>query len=190
MVQPDGDEMSSLFLQQTASIAEAMFVSQINTRIVSPQSNKLLIGQKQDSVAGGYLLTHRDVKIDAMFLIRLLKNSHLVMDFNRFGWTQGKISGKQALSMCLPRISFKGVPLYYKPVYDRYLNYAEDEKQILIELGELKRGYFDKGGYDVQKLIALTQNPQQALDIIFSLQQGILSFDKYHGLSTGFWDIK
>ena len=150
------DEMSSLFLQQTASIAEAMFVSQINTRIVSPQSNKLLIGQKQDSVAGGYLMTHIDVTIDAMSLIRLLKNSHLIMEFNRFGWSNDTISGKQALSMCLPRISFKGVPQYYNPIYDRYLNYTDDEKQIQIELGELKRGYFDKGAYDVQKLIALT----------------------------------
>ncbi len=79
-----------------------------------------------------------------------------MMDFNRFGWLNEKISGKQALSMCLPRISFKGVPEYYKPVYDRYLNYSEDEKNILIELGELKQGYFDKGAYDVQKLIALT----------------------------------
>ena len=51
--------------------------------------------------------------------------------------------------MCLPRISFKGVPEYYKPIYDPYLHYREDEKQISIELGEIKRGYFDKGAYDV-----------------------------------------
>jgi len=78
------------------------------------------------------------------------------MDFNRFLWVKRKITGKQMLSMCLPRISFKGVPEYYNAVYDRYLNYKDDEKEILIELGEIKKGYFDKGAYDVQKLIALT----------------------------------
>lgn len=103
------------------------------------------------------MITHRDVTIDPMFLIRLMMKTNLVMDFNAYRSKAGDfMSGKQALSVCLPRISFRGVPEYYKPVYDSYLKYDKDEKEILIELGEIKSGYFDKGAYDVQKLIALT----------------------------------
>ena len=58
--------------------------------------------------------------------------------------------------MCLPRVAYKGVPEFYKPAYNEYVQYNDDEKELLIELGEIKRGYFDKGAYDVQKLIALT----------------------------------
>jgi hypothetical protein len=56
-------------------------------------------------------------------------------------------------------------------------------------LGEIKSGFFDKGASEVQIMIALMQEPKNAMDTIFSIQQAILNYNKYAGFSIGLRDI-
>ena len=50
------------------------------------------------------------------------------------------------------------------------MQFKDSDKNLIIELGELKSGYFDKGASEVQTMIALLQEPKHAMDVIFSIQ--------------------
>ena len=56
-------------------------------------------------------------------------------------------------------------------------------------MGRIKSGYFDAGAKEFQKQVALSNDPKTALDYIFSIQQAILNFNKYHGMSVGIRDF-
>ncbi|ELA41814.1 uncharacterized protein VICG_01166 [Vittaforma corneae ATCC 50505] len=111
----DGDEMNLHMPQSYATKAELGLLTAVDKQIVSPQSNKPVIGIVQDTLVGSRLLTVRD----AFFNKREAMN--LLYSFNSFGkknedfldylrptilqpvelWT-----GKQLFSAILPRIFY------------------------------------------------------------------------------------
>ena len=92
--------------------------------------------------------------------------------------------------MILPQISFQGKSEICKNAeLQKRIQFQDSDKNIIIENGEFKSGYFDKGAGEVQTMIALLQEPKFAMDTIFSIQQAILNHNKYAGFSIGFRDI-
>ena len=90
----------------------------------------------------------------------------------------------------MPEVSFKGKSEFCKnSALQKRIPFADSEKNIDIQLGEIKSGFFDKGASDVQTMIALMQEPKNAMDTIFSIQQAILNYNKYAGFSIGLRDI-
>ena len=185
----DGDELNSIFLQNWQSIAEATFISAIHTRLIQDVNGKMLVGQMQDSVVGGYMITRPDVEVDDVFLVRVHSNANT--RFNMFKHSgQRVVSGRQVLSVIMPEISFKGKSEFCKNTQlQKRIAFSEDLKNIDIQLGEIKSGFFDKGASEVQTTIALMQEPKNAMDTIFSIQQAILNYNKYAGFSIGLKDI-
>lgn len=115
----------------------------------------MLVGQVQDSVVGGYLLTRDQVQMDDVFLARVHSNSNIRFDMFKFSNNQLN-SGKQALSVILPQMSYQGKSEICKnPEIQKRLQFKDSDKNLIIELGELKSGYFDKGASEVQTMIAL-----------------------------------
>ena len=53
----------------------------------------MLVGQIQDSVVGGYLLTRDRMQMDDMFLIRIHSNSNIRFDMFKYS-ANGMQSGK------------------------------------------------------------------------------------------------
>jgi DNA-directed RNA polymerase beta' subunit len=122
----DGDEMNSLVCNHIQSLIEMKNLSAPANRIISYINGKLLIGQKQDSVVGGFLLTRDEISVDPMFTIRFHSNTSLSMDLWKFG--EKAISGKQALSLNLPLISYTGKSAYYDPLLKKYLQYKPSDE--------------------------------------------------------------
>lgn len=91
------------------------------------------------------------------------------MNMTRF-IKNGFQSGKQLLSLVLPQISYSGNSAFVIDGLAKYIKYKPTDKQLNVELGEIKSGYFDKGANDLQKQIALVNDPQTTLNIIFSIQ--------------------
>ena len=80
----DGDELNTMFLQNWQAIAEGTFISAIHTRLILYIGGKMLVGQVQDSVVGGYLLTRDQVQMDDVFLARVHSNSNIRFDMFKF----------------------------------------------------------------------------------------------------------
>jgi len=103
----DGDEMNMHLRQSLETKAEIMEIMHVPKQIVSPQSNRPVMGIVQDSLIGVKLFTHRDnfIKLDVLM--------NLIMWIEEFDYSEIPLpavlkpeplcTGKQIFSMFLPK---------------------------------------------------------------------------------------
>ena len=112
-------------------------------QIVSPQSNRPVMGVVQDSLLGVSLFTRRDTFLELHEVMNLLM---WVDNFNgrlpvpcilkpRPLWT-----GKQIFSLILPEVNL----LRYSSTHDSEKDSSIRDTEVLIEKGELLTGIVDK----------------------------------------------
>ncbi len=70
----DGDEMNMHLPQSMETKAEILEIMHVPKQIVSPQSNKPVMGIVQDSLIGVMLFTHRDNFIGSILLYSVLSS--------------------------------------------------------------------------------------------------------------------
>ena len=109
----DGDEMNLHVLRTVEAVAEAKELMCVSTQIISPQSNKPIIGLVQDSLVSAFLLTHKDTFFERDVFMQMVMPIKYVLftDLPRPAvlkprplWT-----GKQLMSLLLPRFSLSTV---------------------------------------------------------------------------------
>lgn len=152
----DGDEMNLHMPQSYATKAELEFLAAVEKQIVSPQSNKPVIGSVQDTVVGARLLTVRDAffnRREAMGLLYSINSPGKKGDDILFNLKPAILSpvelwtGKQIFSAILPKI-----------FYDRDSNIDGDsdvqnagDTRVLIRDGCLLTGPMDKRSIGAQQ---------------------------------------
>jgi len=137
----DGDEMNMHLPQSLETKAEIMEIMHVPKQIVSPQSNKPVMGIVQDSLIGVKLFTHRDVFVGIDFVMNLVM---WIIDFD------GQIpvpailkprplwSGKQLFSLILPQINLTRFTSSHEEKFDGPI--CISDTRVLIEKGELIMG--------------------------------------------------
>eukprot|EP00808_Paulinella_micropora_P011550 g43657.t1 len=142
----DGDEMNLHVPQTPMSRAEALNLLLTPLNIVSPQSNRPVIGIIQDTLLGVYKFTQRDVFMERDVVFNLLM--HLE------SWN-GEVpvpcilkpkplwSGKQIFSMMLPRVNLERTTSTHRKNEDRLMT-PHDTLVRIIE-GTLISGIVCKG---------------------------------------------
>jgi DNA-directed RNA polymerase II subunit RPB1 len=137
----DGDEMNMHLPQSLETKAEIVEIMHVPKQIVSPQSNRPVMGIVQDSLIGVKLFTHRDnyITIDALM--------NLIMWISDFDgnipvpailkpkplWT-----GKQIFSLILPKINLVRFTANHDDNLTGHMSHLDTE--VLIEKGELIKG--------------------------------------------------
>ena len=141
----DGDEMNMHLPQSLETKAEIMEIMHVPKQIVSPQSNKPVMGIVQDSLIGVKLFTHRDVFVSLDFVMNLVM---WISDFD------GQIpvpaiikpkplwSGKQLFSLILPQVNLTRFTSSHEDKYDGPI--CISDTRVLIERGELIMGILCK----------------------------------------------
>ena len=137
----DGDEMNMHLPQSLETKAEIVEIMHVPRQIVSPQSNRPVMGIVQDSLIGVKLFTHRDtfVTIDALMNIIMW-----ITDFDgnipmpailkpKPLWT-----GKQIFSLILPKINLVRYTANHDDNLTGHMSHYDTE--VLIENGELIKG--------------------------------------------------
>jgi DNA-directed RNA polymerase II subunit RPB1 len=137
----DGDEMNMHLPQSLETKAEIAEIMYVNKQIVSPQSNRPVMGIVQDSLIGVKLFTHRDTFITLDALMNLMM---WISDFDKEIpmpailkpkplWT-----GKQIFSLILPQINL----IRYTSNHDEKTadTMNKFDTKVLIEKGELIMG--------------------------------------------------
>ncbi len=139
----DGDEMNLHVPQSLTAVAEAENLMIVSKMIVSPQSNKPVMGIIQDSLLSSTKMTRRDVILNKEYVMNMIM---IVDNWNgmlpkpaiikiRNGKVKEYWTGKQMFSMILPTC------LNFNRLYNLE---NPDDKGVLILNGNLVSGIVDK----------------------------------------------
>lgn len=139
----DGDEMNLHVPQSHETRAEIKELCMVPLNIVSPQKNGPLMGIVQDTLAGIFKMTRRDVMIDydqVMNILMWVPQWDGVMPPPAIIKPVAKWTGKQIVSLCLP----DGLNLY-RNASDKDPGFAPlGDSGLQVRNGELLLGQFDK----------------------------------------------
>lgn len=180
----DGDEMNLHIPQTEEARAEAEILMEVQTQIVSPRYGLSIIGCKQDSVSGNYILSKylsftRQEAIDLLMSVG-------VEDFKKLP-NKKIISGREVFSCLLPDdFNFSAEPKSNKP--------QDVENAVIIKDGQLVRGVLDKsqlgaGAGLLLRTLHKQYGPDHMVKILGQMDKlGINTLLKY-GFTAGISDI-
>ena len=190
----DGDEMNMHLPQSMETKAEILEIMHVPRQIVSPQSNRPVMGIVQDSLIGVKLFTHRDTFISLDALMNLIM---WITDFD------GQIplpailkpvplwTGKQIFSMILPNINLVRFTSNHDDKSESLMNL--NDTKVLIEKGELVMGIVCKRtvGNSSGGLIHCIWNeygPTQTMWFLNHTQRIVNQWLLYSGFTVGISD--
>lgn len=186
----DGDEMNLHVPQSHETRAEVMNLCAVPLNIVSPQKNGPLMGIVQDTMAGIYKISSRDVMLDQEHVMNILMwvpgwdgilpHPAIIKPSPR--WT-----GKQIISMALP----SGTNMFRYD--DKQGHIPLQDAGLLIQNGELQYGQFVKKivGASQGSVIHVIYNERGPAATVefFNAAQRIVNYWLLHnGFSVGIGD--
>lgn len=187
----DGDQMQIYPLHSSLAINEGLSTSNIKNWVTSIKSSSPDCGQILDSTYGLYKMTKSDVQIDRFKAMRLCSYCNFIPTIPN----KKILTGKELISLVLPDINYSKKTEFYKKDYLPYYNYSSDDEKVIINNGQLVAGVFDKATIGQGKIgslyhqIALKYDSQEALNVIYNMQQIALSYLSYSGFTFGISDI-
>ena len=168
----DGDEMNLHVPQTEEARAEAEFLVEVSSQLISPKFGLAMIGLIQDAISGNYLLTKelnlpRNEAIDLLYAIG-------IEDFKKF--KKDIISGKEIFSAVLPSD----------------FNYKDDN--MIIKNGVLKEGVIDKSklGGDTGMLLRSYHKlygKEKTLEFLYKIQKLGVEVLKKYGFTSAISDM-
>ena len=172
----DGDEMNLHMPQDVESETELLHLAATPLQIISPQSNKPIIGVFQDSLIGSYRFTRDNINFTQRDAMNLLMNYDKV-DVEKL--QSEKITNFDLLTQILPPLTLK---------------YKVDNNEVNIENGIYKSGQIDKGllgdgGKGLLQRICNDFGNIQCADFIDNLQSIITEYMKMSAYSVGVSDL-
>ncbi|KAI5166786.1 DNA-directed RNA polymerase II subunit RPB1 [Nematocida sp. AWRm79] len=190
----DGDEMNLHLPQSIPAQAELKELALVEKNIVSPQSNKPVMGIVQDTLMGVYKLTRRDLFLTRSQVMHL----HYAID-NGSKPIKPTIlrpavlyTGKQIFSATLPDVTYRG--LHSEHVHGKSYRANPMDSEVVIKNGELLAGIICKKtvGTASGGLIHVIANdfPRSVcVDFIDALQRAISTWlMAYETFSVGIGD--
>ncbi|QIW98058.1 hypothetical protein AMS68_003576 [Peltaster fructicola] len=186
----DGDEMNLHVPQSHETRAEVMNLCAVPLNIVSPQKNGPLMGIVQDTMAGIYMMTRRDVMLDQQHVMNILM------------WVPGwdGVLPHPAIVKPVPRWTGKQIISYALPGGTNMFRFDPKEGHIplkdaglLIQNGQLQYGQFVKKivGASQGSVVHVIYNDRgpEATVQFFNAAQRIVNYWMLHnGFSVGIGD--
>lgn len=192
----DGDEMNMHVPQSYETKAEVKEIMHVPRQIVSPQSNKPVMGLVQDTLMAMRLITSKDTFIERDILMNLL------MSIETF---DGRIptpailkpkplwTGKQLISLILPDVNLERFSAGHNSnfAFDTPINIMDTK--VLIQRGQLLMGGLCKKtvGNAIGGLVHIIWNdhgPDCCRRFLSSAQVVVNSWLVYHGFTVGVAD--
>jgi DNA-directed RNA polymerase II subunit RPB1 len=184
----DGDEMNLHVPQSEETRAEINQLCMVPLQIVSPQRNGPLMGIVQDTLAGVYKLTRRDVfltKEQMMNILLWVPNWNGIIPMPAILKPRPRWTGKQLMSMVIPKeVNKADISKGWSPLKD---------DGILIQEGELMFGLVKKAivGASAGGIIHIIFNElgwEEARNFFSGCQQVVNYWLLHNGFSIGIGD--
>ncbi|KAH8090033.1 DNA-directed 5'-3' RNA polymerase [Aureococcus anophagefferens] len=142
----DGDEMNLHVPQNVAAKAELQQLMMVPRNVVSPQSNKPVMGIVQDSLLAPARMTSKETFIDQDLLFNIVMwvgdDWDGVVPQPAILKPKPLWTGKQIFSLILPKLNFAGKGARFPKKGGNTLNWSDGE--VLIQSGRLVTGVMDK----------------------------------------------
>lgn len=199
----DGDEMNLHVPQTEEARAEIESLMMVPRLIVSPQSNKPVIGVVQDALLGASKLSARDcfLKRHHVHNLMMCLPSHYSVPRPCILKPEPLWSGKQLLSLLFPD-TLRYQRNNNQSVHDRNsedgrqraeIDFPAADWRVLIRQGQLLTGSLDKSvlgssGGSLIHVMWLEYGPERTALLIDSIQRVVNTWLIYHGFSIGIGD--
>ena len=188
----DGDEMNMHVPQSLETKAELTEIMHVPRQIVSPQSNRPVMGVVQDSLLGVSLFTRRDTLLeyyDVMNLLMWAENFNGRLPVPTILKPRPLWTGKQIFSMLLPEVNL----LRYSAMHDPEKDASAHDTEVLIEKGELLTGQVDKrtvgsSSGSLIHVIWMEHGPLATKDFLTRCQKLVNNWLLIHCFSVGISD--
>ena len=192
----DGDEMNLHVPQCVEGQVEAMEIMRVPTQIVSPQSNKPVMGIVQDSLLGSRRLTRRCTLLTHDQAVTIL---HTVGKQNDLPppavcWPERLWTGKQMFSCIMPTLVFNRECNGFDEDTETDRNFTCADTYVKIHRGVVLTGMMDKRslGNVAGSLIHVIVNDhghERAAQFINNVQRIVCKWLLIHGFSIGPGDM-
>ena len=150
----DGDEMNLHVPQSMAARADAQELMMVHKVIITPQSNRPVMGIVQDSLLGTQKFTKRDVFVEKDVVMNLCMwiadwdgrvptPAILIPKKGQPGKYMPYWTGKQIFSLILPEINFIGFSSIHSSD-EPFSKLSPKDSRVIIQRGELLAGIVDK----------------------------------------------
>jgi len=183
----DGDEMNLHMPQDIESESELRNLAAVPWQIVSPASNKSIIGIFQDSLLGSYRFTRENIKFSSRDAMNLLMAYNKV-DIDKLPTKE--VSNFNLLSQILPPFTLK----YKTKRFSDKEEYKTSNNVLEIANGKYVRGQLEKGvlGDGTNGLIHRICNDygnKESIGFVDDLQNIVTEYMKLSGYSVGVSDL-
>lgn len=186
----DGDAMNLIFAQATIANTEIGFLSSVEQRFIQFANSSPSMGLFQDALVGMAKFTRSRTVFSKYQAMQIFGQLKMYPTFDKETYT-----GRELVSMVLPKINFKTKPKSYEPKYAHAIKYDPEDIQVVVRRGELLSGILDKtsvgqgasGG--ILHIIHNEFGPRRALDVTYQLQQLTTAFLSIEGCSLGIRDM-
>lgn len=182
----DGDEMNLHVPQSMTARADAQELMMVHKVIITPQSNRPVMGIVQDSLLGAQKFTKRDIFVSKDWVMNLLMwvsnwdgkvptPAILVPKKGELGKYTPIWTGKQIFSAIIPAINFTGFSSTHKSS-EKFSDLSPIDSRVIIQQGELLAGIVDKKiiGSSAGGLIHITmleKGPDETKRLLGAIQQ-------------------
>ena len=186
----DGDEMNMHNPQEEESVAELLNLAAVPRQIISPASNKSIVGIFQDSLLGCYRFTRENINFSTRQAMNLLMAFDKV-DTSLFKDPQSIISSFNLLTQILPPMSSK--------FSNKSFDGDKENKNTSNNMIEVVNGDYKRGQMDVTVLGSMSKGFIQSIfndfgfqasaDFIDNLQNIVTEYMKLSAYSVGISDL-
>lgn len=189
----DGDEMNMHVPQSFETKAELTELMHVPRQIVSPQSNRPVMGLVQDTLLGVCRFTRRDTFLDlpqVMNLLMWIDNFDGRLPMPAILKPKPLWTGKQVFSLILPEINL----LRYSSTHDpSKMAPSVADTEVLIERGELLTGVVDKRTVGASSgslihVIWMEHGPKATSEFLSRCQKVVNHWLLYHSFTVGVSD--
>ena len=190
----DGDEMNLHAPQTQTTRAEVSELMMVSKNIVSPQSNKPVIGIIQDSLLGSHKITKKDVFIPKHLFFDIymrLKNNKKKMPKPAIFKPEELYTGKQVIELLLPDdFNFEKKGAIFKEDENMFFNDGITQivngKYVMGNICKKSLGTSEMG---IIHLLWLEYGPETANRFISNIQYAVNHWLNINGFSVGGMDI-
>lgn len=190
----DGDTMSGIMQRDIMARNEVTQISGVPNWLINAENSQLFIGEVQDSIIGCRFMTMSDVVVDRHRAMQIMARVN-VDPSKEMDVTKPYYTGRELMSLVLPRINFSGTAKIYDEMHAPYMNHNPDDVKIKIVNGEIVSGSLDKkaigkGGMgNIFHIIAQEYGRNRALIALYEVQQLAIAFNECCGFTIGMSDL-
>jgi DNA-directed RNA polymerase II subunit RPB1 len=190
----DGDEMNMHVPQSLETRAEISEIMMVPHQIITPQSNRPIMGIVQDTLLGCGLYTRRDTFLErdvVMNILVLIDSWDGVMPTPAILNPKPLWTGKQIYSVILPKINLHRFSMTHNDDDAREISATDTE--VIIQDGEVLAGILDKSAVGnveggLIHTIWMDHGPDAAKTFFFHTQQQVNYWMLHHGFTIGIGD--